>query len=390
MRRRKVLFLLLIAIICVHGVFLAWRVGWIASLPLLGPYSKTETAQDQPVSLGRPQVEDTTRPTFDVVRAEPSGDVIMAGRAEPGWTVSVESGGKHIGTAVANDSGEWIIQPSKPITVGEHSLTLKAQSAKGGRTLFSKQRLMLSLETQGGNQPLVALTEEGKPTRVLQRPPNSKATSPTNHAALAKFQSGKVPPSKQVTFSSIDYEEGGEKSVVRFSGYVGPGIKVSVYIDNEHVGTASADATGRWSFAANRELSGGKHDMRADALENSGKVISRAEVSFNHEAPNPELAEEKVSPEIMQQTPASGEAPSSVAQSGEETEANGADLAQQTKKRVKYPTAVVIKSGDTLWQIAERYYGNGAKYTQIFRNNRGQIRDPDLIYPNQRFVLPKR
>jgi len=42
-----------------------------------------------------------------------------------------------------------------------------------------------------------------------------------------------------------------------------------------------------------------------------------------------------------------------------------------------------------LWQIAQRYYGDGAKYTQIFRNNRKQIRDPNWIYPNQRFDLPE-
>jgi nucleoid-associated protein YgaU len=167
-------------------------------------------------------------------------------------------------------------------------------------------------------------------------------------------------------------------------------MQISIYIDNEHVGSAIADATGAWSFAANRELSGGNHSMRADALDKqSGKVITRAEVSFNHEAPKPIIAEAKTSP-LGQAPPDSDDMPSSTAQSGDETEANAADFAPQTKKRVKYPTAVVIKRGDTLWHIAERYYGSGAKYTQIYKNNRGQIRDPDLIYPNQRFKLPKK
>ena len=33
-------------------------------------------------------------------------------------------------------------------------------------------------------------------------------------------------------------------------------------------------------------------------------------------------------------------------------------------------------------------YGDGTKYTQIFRNNRAQIRDPNWIYPEQRLQLP--
>ena len=121
---------------------------------------------------------------------------------------------------------------------------------------------------------------------------SDRAHHPTaDLAVMAKLQKGKVPPAKQVTFSSIDYDENGVKSVVRINGYAAPGTNISLYIDNEPVGTATADATGRWSFAANRELADGNHAMRADAVEApSGKVITRAEVSFNRELPKPDVA----------------------------------------------------------------------------------------------------
>jgi nucleoid-associated protein YgaU len=48
-----------------------------------------------------------------------------------------------------------------------------------------------------------------------------------------------------------------------------------------------------------------------------------------------------------------------------------------------------VRRGDTLWQIAQRHYGDGGRYTQIFQNNKGQIRDPNLIYPSQRFSVAK-
>ena len=48
-----------------------------------------------------------------------------------------------------------------------------------------------------------------------------------------------------------------------------------------------------------------------------------------------------------------------------------------------------ITRGDSLWQISRRTYGKGNRYTVIYDANQDQIRDPDLIYPGQIFVLPK-
>jgi nucleoid-associated protein YgaU len=51
-------------------------------------------------------------------------------------------------------------------------------------------------------------------------------------------------------------------------------------------------------------------------------------------------------------------------------------------------TTVVIR-GDSLWRISESTYGRGIRYPTIYYANRDKIRDPDLIYPGQIFVLPK-
>ncbi len=52
------------------------------------------------------------------------------------------------------------------------------------------------------------------------------------------------------------------------------------------------------------------------------------------------------------------------------------------------PKSYVVRSGDTLWDIAEEYYGGGWRYRAIVRENRRQIRDPHWIYPDQQFRLP--
>lgn len=48
-----------------------------------------------------------------------------------------------------------------------------------------------------------------------------------------------------------------------------------------------------------------------------------------------------------------------------------------------------IQKGDSLWKIAEKAYGNGSKYTDIFEANKEVIKDPDLIYPGQKIRIPQ-
>jgi nucleoid-associated protein YgaU len=50
-----------------------------------------------------------------------------------------------------------------------------------------------------------------------------------------------------------------------------------------------------------------------------------------------------------------------------------------------------VKSGNWLWKIANSVavYGDGSKWPRIYEANKDKIRDPDLIYPNQVFVIPR-
>lgn len=52
------------------------------------------------------------------------------------------------------------------------------------------------------------------------------------------------------------------------------------------------------------------------------------------------------------------------------------------------PRTYTVVRGDSLWKIAKKYYGNGAQYTKIFNANRDKIKNPNLIYPGQVFVIP--
>ena len=49
-----------------------------------------------------------------------------------------------------------------------------------------------------------------------------------------------------------------------------------------------------------------------------------------------------------------------------------------------------VKSGDTLWKIAEAHYGKGkgGQYTVIFEANTPMLKHPDKIYPGQVLRIP--
>lgn len=53
------------------------------------------------------------------------------------------------------------------------------------------------------------------------------------------------------------------------------------------------------------------------------------------------------------------------------------------------PVLHEVKKGDNLWKIAEKHYGNGSKYPEIFEANKPMLKDPDLIYPGQMLRIPK-
>jgi nucleoid-associated protein YgaU len=102
------------------------------------------------------------------------------------------------------------------------------------------------------------------------------------------------------------------------------------------------------------------------------QVLARAEVRFETALPVATAAlDEGAKPDF----------PATAEPTGTAAMASGQSIGRETG-------VIVVRRGDTLWQIAQRYYGDGKKYTQIFKNNRGQIRDPNWIYPDQRVQLP--
>lgn len=53
------------------------------------------------------------------------------------------------------------------------------------------------------------------------------------------------------------------------------------------------------------------------------------------------------------------------------------------------PKAYTVSSGDSLWAIAKKIYGSGAKWQDIYAANKSAIgANPNKIYPGQVFTIP--
>ena len=306
-----------------------------------GAASEALAVQVQPNPAAQTQIAaaaKTVMPSFDVVRVNPNGDAVVAGRAEPGATVTLLDGDKPIGTADTDDRGEWVLLPDSAVAPGEHRFSVRAKTDTGPVVESDKVVIVVvpkpaeNIAGQPVTAPSGALaievpkTGEGA-TRLLNAPEGGKGEG----GATAKTD---------LALDAIDYTPDGH---VVLSGRAKPGGDLIIYLDNQPLGSVKANAEGLWAFTAGAAVSSGDHEMRIDLVGEGAKVQARLKTPFAQ----PDFADLKL---------------------------DGRNI--------------VVQPGNSLWRLARRSYGNGVMYTVIFEANKDRIADPDLIYPGQVFTLP--
>ncbi len=119
-------------------------------------------------------------------------------------------------------------------------------------------------------------------------------------------------------------------------------------------------------------------------------------VWFNRSGDAPPVAEESATQGGQMAGTASGDGTATgAAAAGGTSTATAGDGTATTASVTRQPPAPtgpihVVQRGNSLWRISRMYYKNPLMWPEIFEANRDKIRDPDLIYPNQRFVIPER
>lgn len=349
-------------------------------------------------------------PSFDIIRVEPNGDAVIAGRAAPNGKVELLRNGEPFAEATTDAAGQFAMTPP-PLPPGTYELTLRLTDAEG-RTHHSGQAVTVVVAEDGRQQPMVALATPNAPTQVLSRPQTdvAQASSGTGRDAQPGAADSAQPPAAggadvpaagtsaaadapaateqqneraRVAIDAVDVEGQGRFFV---SGRGAPGATVRLYLNESYLAAGTVPDDGRLSFSVERGVAPGDYRVRLDDIDPAtGAVLSRAEVPFTMPAAEAEGGAATASPAA----PASPDVAGGAAGQGQTTPAEGAPPSGgEGVVVVPEVRTTVVSRGDSLWRISRRIYGHGIRYTVIYDANQDQIRNPDLIYPGQVFVLP--
>ncbi|MGN6466766.1 MAG: LysM peptidoglycan-binding domain-containing protein [Rhizobiaceae bacterium] len=449
-----------------------------------GAVANDAAAGDKAAANPDAKSADVTAPSFDVVRAEGNGSIVVAGRSAPRAKVEILSGASVLGSATAGPEGDFAIVLDDPLKPGDYQLVLRSTSP-ANVVAMSKQTAVVSIPEHQDGQVLALVEAPGQPSKLITVPqpdkaaakapapdvpattatpqnpatamaegrataPGPKATTPPAAGAGSGSEvasadanvAGKAPATPQagaekpattaqISVEAVEIE--GNKIFV--AGIADPGSTVRVYANDTVLGEAKTSPVGRFLVESIHELAVGDYIIRADMLAADGlKVAARAAVPFTR-APGESVAavasgeagsgntadkaaggEAPASAEGGKSGPpptndmkaaaspqpaggaepskgAGGEAPQVVASGSTVLPPLGNEISKQpptivAPKLENTTGAVIIRRGDTLWQISRRVYGHGVRYSTIYLANQDQIENPDLIWPGQIFAVP--
>ena len=351
-------------------------------------------------------------PTFDTVRIEADGTALIAGHSLPGAVIQILLGNEVVAETVADGGGNFVAFLNVP--PGSEPRVLSLVARVGEAEIASAQTIIVApvdepvvvaaaepaqVETAPAVEPAATpvTTETAQPassepttaeaaaveTAPTQTTPETAAvevaateaapetaaepaqtpeapaaeTAPpvllADESGVKVIQSGgQADPevAEAVALDTITYDSDGN---VVLAGRAQANDSVQIYLDNTSIASASVSPEGDWQTTL-PEVESGVYTLRVDEVSQDGQVVSRIETPFKREEA------EKVA-EVLQ----------------EETANPDFQVAMRT-----------VQPGNTLWAIARERYGKGIMYVLVFEANRDRIRNPDLIYPGQVFVLP--
>ncbi|MCV3765483.1 LysM peptidoglycan-binding domain-containing protein [Rhizobium sp. TRM95796] len=258
--------------------------------------AKTE-APAEPAKTA-PQNPDT--PSFDVLRVEPDGSTVIAGRAAPNADVAVSDGEKVISTVKAGATGDFAVVLDEPLPAGDHQLVLQAKGTNG-KAVTSQEVATISVPKDNKGELLAMVSKPGEASRIMTMPeaapPEAKVDAPaateTKPAQQTQTAAAETPSAvivqknatasasaaldPEVQVSAVEIE--GDKLFV--AGKAPKSRSVRVYADDKLVAEVKVNEKGRFVADNTMPLSVGDHTIRADVLSADGaRVEFRASVPF--------------------------------------------------------------------------------------------------------------
>lgn len=263
-----------------------------------------------------------TPPTFDILRVEPDGSTLLAGRAPADATVSLLDGTSRIGSDKANTSGEFVVVLDPPLAVGDHQIRIEARLADG-RSVVSAETAIVSVPEAGREDELLAMVEApDQASRLISIPaargaavpedidrapedtaspealvlpeaptgpdapadgtlPKRPADAPAASGLALPAAPAAPPPAIDLPKASLAVEAVEiEDDTIYVAGRASGSVSVRIYVDNGFLAEEGRLAGDRFLVTAKRTIETGDHTVRADALDAAGAVVARVEVPF--------------------------------------------------------------------------------------------------------------
>ncbi|MCB1480633.1 MAG: LysM peptidoglycan-binding domain-containing protein [Rhodobiaceae bacterium] len=284
-----------------------------------GQQASADKPGDTPAAApSEPAVADALPPELDIVRVEPDGSMVVAGRAGAGNTIEIILDDKIAETLTADAAGEFATVLDGPLSAGAHTLSLIARN-EAGVGITGKQTVAIEIPGDG-KAPLVVVQDENKPPQIVQAPEPDQPASGGDGSGSGTQVAAAPPPSEPAGGSDqpagdnagsadqpatdgagsgdasagqasapevyirafeVSPADGNGNNELALVGEAPAGALLRVYVDDEHAGDTKADDGGRWELMVTRAIAPGRHTVRADMLDDAAKVIARAQVKFD-------------------------------------------------------------------------------------------------------------
>ncbi|MEL6359698.1 MAG: LysM peptidoglycan-binding domain-containing protein [Pseudomonadota bacterium] len=242
--------------------FIAWRAA--QEFDLIDPApekSEAVTEEGADTAAADEPAAKSTLPSFDIVRVDRTGDLVIAGRAESGAEVRLYANGELLETTTAEANGDWTVFSEASLDAGAVELTLE-MTTREGLIVRSDETVVIYVPENEGDKPLVLRTTPGGQTVILQDPRDP------------------APALGPLSIRSIDYDDSG---TVIFAGTAEPDRIVRLFASGRLIDEARSDENGNWTIMAT--LSPGVYTLQAVQLDENGEPAFAIEIPFERARP---------------------------------------------------------------------------------------------------------
>lgn len=136
--------------------------------------------------------EELVVPAFDVVRVEPDGSMVIAGRAAPGAAIEVLTGTRVIASVEAGGDGDFAAVLDEPLAAGDYQIVLRSTTEENV-VATSVETAIVSIPETADGQVLALVEEPGSPSRLITVPEASEARPLEEEADAADISEEELP-----------------------------------------------------------------------------------------------------------------------------------------------------------------------------------------------------